>query len=146
MSSQPVRPEGSNSKPGKAQKKKQQTKSVPHRDQYQRLSFLYQAAAHMAGDPSTQALARVYAQSMKAVAKKSVLRLSPNVKRTVCKKCHRFLAENSGSVTTRIVNESTANDPRCDVLEKTCVCGVTRRFPVGQNRKYRLWADSARVS
>lgn len=55
--------------------KTKNAKAVPHKDQYQRMSFLYQAASAMAADPRTEVFARLYAQTMKATAKKSVLRL-----------------------------------------------------------------------
>lgn len=71
---QSAAPAGKQKKP-QQQKNKQKQKVVPHRDQYQRISFLYQAATHMAADPATDPLARIYAQTMKATAKKSVLRL-----------------------------------------------------------------------
>lgn len=55
--------------------KTKNAKAVPHKDQYQRMSFLYQAAGVMAADPRTEVFARLYAQTMKATARKSVLRL-----------------------------------------------------------------------
>lgn len=56
-------------------KKQQGPKNVPHRDQFHRLSYLYQAANLVALDKSTSPLARMYAQTVKTTAKKSVLRL-----------------------------------------------------------------------
>lgn len=62
--------------PGKGNKPKGKVvKNVPHKDQYQRISFLYQAANAMAFDPATEALGRMYTRAMKDTAKKSVLRL-----------------------------------------------------------------------
>lgn len=57
------------------QKKQQGPKNVPHRDQFHRLSYLYQAANLVALDKNIFPLARMYAQTVKTTAKKSVLRM-----------------------------------------------------------------------
>lgn len=127
--------------PGKGNKPKGKVvKNVPHKDQYQRISFLYQAANAMAFDPATEALGRMYTRAMKDTAKKSVLRLSPTVKRSVCKKCNRVLI-NGYTVKTRITNSSRMANDTSDVLELVCVCGEVKRFPVGQNPDYVVWAN-----
>nr|CAB3265740.1 ribonuclease P protein subunit p21 [Phallusia mammillata] len=65
---------------------------VQKKDVFQRLNFLFQAA-HLAlkNDPPQKELARHYAQTMKSLAQKNCLRLSPHVKRNLCKKCMMIL-------------------------------------------------------
>lgn len=64
-----------NSNASNNKQKQKGLKNIPHKDQYQRMSFLYQAANAMTVDPSTEILGRLYAKTMKATAQKSVLRL-----------------------------------------------------------------------
>lgn len=62
-------------KDNKVKKKGKGPKAIPHKDQYQRISFLYQAANALSYDQNTEALGRMYAQTMKVTARKTVLRL-----------------------------------------------------------------------
>lgn len=60
----------------KVKKNKQQSaKSVPHRDIYARLSFLYQTAQSLSQSGELEAVGRMYSHTMKSIAKKSVLRV-----------------------------------------------------------------------
>lgn len=64
---------------GKAKVKKGKgggsNKPVAHRDIYARLSYLYQTAQHLSQHSDLEPLGRMYAHNMKAIAKKSVLRV-----------------------------------------------------------------------
>lgn len=60
------------------QQQQQSAKSVPHRDIYARLSFLCQGAQRMSQSSELEPLGRIYAHTMKSIAKKSVLRMYVN--------------------------------------------------------------------
>lgn len=105
-----------------------------NRDVYCRLSFLFQAANTVGSEP----LSRAYNRAMDGVAKKNVLKLSPAIKRSLCKKCNRSL--NPGS--REIENLSKDQRKECDVLVIKCCCGQVKRFPVGKNRDYKLFSEA----
>ncbi|KAJ2120332.1 Ribonuclease P protein subunit p21 [Coemansia sp. RSA 720] len=72
------------------EKKGKKGGGVPNRELYERMSFLYQSA-QMLSDTTKDGLlplARFYTKEMRQVARKSVLRLSPHVKRRLCKVCN----------------------------------------------------------
>ncbi|ODQ65009.1 Rpr2-domain-containing protein [Nadsonia fulvescens var. elongata DSM 6958] len=116
-------------------------KQVPNKDHYERISHLFQASRLMAvASSETECLSRMYAQTFATVAKKNVLRLSPTIKRAVCKGCSRQLISGV-NCQTRVRNESKKGLDHCDVLEYICQCGVVKRFPVGKNRDYEVWSE-----
>eukprot|EP01105_Mastigella_eilhardi_P017756 TRINITY_DN4098_c0_g1_i2.p1 TRINITY_DN4098_c0_g1~~TRINITY_DN4098_c0_g1_i2.p1 ORF type:complete len:109 (-),score=27.02 TRINITY_DN4098_c0_g1_i2:204-497(-) len=53
------------------------------------MNFLYQASYLVA--PANADLSRFYNCTLQRIAHKLVLRLSPNVKRTICKRCFTLL-------------------------------------------------------
>ncbi|KAG7698250.1 hypothetical protein KL930_001911 [Ogataea haglerorum] len=116
-------------------------KTVPKNDHYQRLGFLYQAAARL--DPDS-ALSRMYLRNMDVVAKKTVLKLDPSVKRTLCKKCHRLQVPGR-TASIRIENTSNAQSPENDVLAVSCVCGALKRYPIGRDRNYVLFSEQNEI-
>lgn len=126
-----------------ANKQKQQQpkkpKVIPHRDHYARISYLAQASQLM-GD-CNEGLSRCYTSTMTTVAKKTVLRLSPHLKRTVCKKCSRKLTPTNCDI--ELENLSKLQSSKANVLIYTCKCGTAKRFPVGKKEDYKLWADTA---
>ncbi|KAK9322534.1 RNAse P Rpr2/Rpp21/SNM1 subunit domain-containing protein [Lipomyces orientalis] len=129
------------------------TKSLKNRDQYLRTSFLYQASVLMANSASTSPdlaesatsatapLSRFYASQMKSVARKGVIRLDPNIKRSICKRCDTVLIPGR-TCAIAIENGSVNTVPHADVLTHTCkVCGGQKRFPVGQNRDFLVFTE-----
>jgi len=115
-------------------------KNVPNRDHYARISYLFQAASTLSSNPNMAPLSRFYTHTMKNVAKKNVLRVSPYVKRRVCKDCSTTLVPGI-TCTVRLENPSKAQLERCDVLHIACVCGKTKNFPVGRDPQYVIWHD-----
>ena len=67
---------------------------------------------------------------------KSQIRLSPAIKRSLCKRCDALLVSGSDS-TSRLENKSRGGKkPWADVLVVTCnSCGTVKRFPVGAKRQ-----------
>ncbi|KAK6336995.1 hypothetical protein TWF718_009782 [Orbilia javanica] len=95
---------------------------------FSRLSFLHQASSILPS-PSV-GLSRYYTSHLLSVSKKSVQRLSPAVKHTICKRCSSLLLPGKTS-TTRVENKSkNGRKPWADVVVVTCgFCGAVRRFP-----------------
>ncbi|RVD89674.1 uncharacterized protein DFL_000671 [Arthrobotrys flagrans] len=100
----------------------------PQQAIFSRLSFLHQASSIL--PPSSIGLSRYYTSHLLSVSKKSVQRLSPAVKHTICKRCSSILLPGITS-TTRVENKSRGGRKRwADVVVVTCgFCGGTKRFP-----------------
>lgn len=141
--------------------------SVPNPHLYARINFLYQSAQLLSysqlshatspppSNPSTvpssanTPLSRFYLSNARAVAKKSVLRISPAIKRTICKRCDALLIPGTTS-THRVENNSrNGRKPWADVLVVECEgCGAVKRFPVGMEAKkkgWKLWSERSDV-
>lgn len=127
-------------------------KALPKRDHHMRAAYLYQAAvlsevgAFGGGvmgkgtRKTSSALSRMYAHHLGQVSKKAVLKLHPDLKRSICKRCSRVGIPGI-NIKIRDVNESTAQKDIARVLEWQCVCGEVRRFPYGKNTEYVLYVD-----
>jgi len=91
---------------------------VKNKDAFIRMNFLYQAATMLAGPDKTEEhkLSMFYAANMKRIGKRLVLRISPAVKRTICKYCSSPLIP---AVSAR-VRLSASHDRRLVVTCKYC--------------------------
>ncbi|KAI2615398.1 Rpr2-domain-containing protein [Hypoxylon sp. NC1633] len=145
--------------------KPREPESVPDRLMYSRASYLYQAAAYMtnlsdsdSSEPVTQgnedatpqekqtsstahskqALARRFITDLKSATLKSRIRLSPAMKRTICKFCDSLLVEGKTS-SSWVENQSKGGKkPWADVLVVKChACSGVKRFPVQAPRQKR---------
>ena len=70
------------------------------------------------------------------VARKSQIRLHPNIKHRICKRCNAILAE--GTTSRKYVENLSkgGKKPHADVLVVECgVCGAVKRWPVGAKRQ-----------
>jgi ribonuclease P protein subunit RPR2 len=114
------------------QNKEPKKPSVSHRDGFARASFLFQAA-HLVKDG---ALSRMYIKSMDLVTKKGLLKVCPHVKRSMCKKCNRL--QIPGRTCTAELEDEFK---KSETLEIRCICGAKKRFPLGKDRDYILFAD-----
>jgi len=143
-------------------------KGAPNKHLHARTTFLYQAATYLtlqaaSGStkshgsdiettnftssrgiqPTEQSLSPLALQlgtHLRAVSLKGQVRLSTNLKRSLCKTCNAVLIP--GHTSTHLMeNESNSNKPCADVLVVGCsFCGSKKRFPVGakrQERKYK---------
>ncbi|ODV89936.1 hypothetical protein CANCADRAFT_26551 [Tortispora caseinolytica NRRL Y-17796] len=111
-----------------------------NRDKYARATFLHQAA-QLSCNEGYEELSQMYNLGMENISKKSVLKISPHLKREVCKNC-RITLNPGCSSTIRIENNSRSEDVKCDVLTVTCrKCGTKKRFPIGQDPDFQLWVD-----
>lgn len=130
---------------GKQQGKKQKKQAViPQRDNYSRLSFLHQSSRLLVSTGVAPELGRAYAGTLKTIAKKNVLRLSPHIKRSICRACQVPLLAGITSK-TRLVNNSKLQTPHNDILVVECmVCQKKKRYPVGKETGSELWVDKAK--
>ena len=99
-----------------------------------RVNYLYQAAhCVLAQDPNNTQLARFYIDLMKSVSTKVVMRLQPDIKRTICKKCNALLVPGV-TATVRIRGRRQKH-----VVVKCMDCGRVKRF--NANDSHVLWVD-----
>lgn len=154
----------------KAKARQPSKPNAPNPHIYARINFLYQSAQLLSynqvsdttatatttthphpSSPGTgpssanTSLSRFYLSNARAVAKKSVLRISPAVKRTICKRCDALLIPGATS-THSIVNDSrNGRKPWADVLVVECNgCGAVKRFPIGmetRKKDWKLWSE-----
>lgn len=84
------------------------------------------------------ALSRQLLGHLRAVSLKGQIRLSPNMKHSICKRCDLLLVPGS-SATVQTENKSRGGKkPWADVLVMTCTaCGTAKRYPVGAKRQLR---------
>ncbi|KZV93399.1 Rpr2-domain-containing protein [Exidia glandulosa HHB12029] len=129
-----------------------QAQNVQNRDIIQRLNFLYQASVHLAhASTSTSTttpdapsasnrarnasrrrqtlslhdLSRSYAQTMRAVGARTVTRIDPAVKRSLCKGCASVLLPG----TTAHVRVATSRSHEHAVRTQCKACGASRTIP-----------------
>jgi ribonuclease P protein subunit RPR2 len=83
-------------------------------------------------------LSRQLLGHLRAVSLKGQIRLSPNLKHSICKRCDLLLVPGS-SATVQMENKSRGGKkPWADVLVMTCTaCGTAKRYPVGAKRQLR---------
>uniref|UniRef100_A0A0L0NUH9 Uncharacterized protein n=1 Tax=Candidozyma auris TaxID=498019 RepID=A0A0L0NUH9_CANAR len=114
------------------------------KDHYARTSFLFQAAnTHL--QKGNSILSRAMARNVDQVAKRTVLKLLPHMKRSMCKKCNSLMVPGL-TMTLRVENELKKGSAKADVLVVTCnECSTTKRFAIGQKRDYQLFCDRATV-
>ncbi|CAK9437227.1 uncharacterized protein LODBEIA_P16050 [Lodderomyces beijingensis] len=115
---------------------------MPNKENNTRLTYLYQLSNMFTTSTtsttrnSASILARGYDRNFDLIAKKTVSKISPNVKRTMCKRCHCLLVPGL-TMSMRIENLSKTKDEKSDVLIYECLqCGQCKRFPVGRDREY----------
>ena len=134
-------------------------KGVPNKHLHARTSFLYQAASYLTLRSSVNVeeaesrgaapsdagrvqqpsrLALQLGSDLHTVSRKAQLRLSIDLKRSMCKSCNTILVPGQTAVQT-IENESKGGSkPWADVFVVSCkVCGSKRRIPVGARRQQK---------
>ncbi|OBA20897.1 hypothetical protein METBIDRAFT_68809 [Metschnikowia bicuspidata var. bicuspidata NRRL YB-4993] len=121
---------------------KQQRTPKVQKDHYARTSFLFQAANFYAshGNP---VMSRMMLRSVDLVAKRTVLRVLPHVKRQMCKTCSSILIPGL-TMKTEVENllKNPSKSRKADVLVHTCLeCDTTKRFPIGKDPSYVLHCD-----
>ena len=82
------------------------------------------------------ALSRHLVTHLRSVSLKTQIRLAPDIKRSICKRCNALLIPGTTSA-PRIENASRGGKkPWADVLVVECLaCGTVKRFPVGARKR-----------
>lgn len=136
------------------------SKGVPSKHLHARTTFLYQAAIYLTlqtasseaanissadqragnsyshGSHTVSPLATQLCSDIQQVSRKAQLRLSVDLKRTMCKRCHTVLV--SGHTVTQTVENMSkgGKKPWADVLVLECTtCSGKKRFPVGAEKQ-----------
>lgn len=111
----------------------------PATDNQARISFLFQAS-HALVQTKYKALSRGLARNADLVSKKSVTKLTPAMKRSICRSCNTCLIAGF-TQKTYIENLSTAQSSHNDVLVCECsLCGTKKRYPIGRDPSYKEFA------
>jgi ribonuclease P protein subunit RPR2 len=81
-------------------------------------------------------VSRELASHIFAVSRKGVVKLSRELKSSICKRCNSVLVAGQ-TAESRVENKSRGGGkPWADVLVTTCVaCGMQKRYPVGAQRQ-----------
>lgn len=88
--------------------------------------------------PTTRALSRLYASQSRIIARKATIRLTPDMKRSICKICDTMLLPGTTSSTSVENLSRRGRKPWADTLVIKCnACGAVKRFPVGAKRQRR---------
>ncbi|XP_046362934.2 ribonuclease P protein subunit p21-like [Haliotis rufescens] len=114
---------------------KGKTPGIANKETFQRINFLYQAAHQcLETSPHDVSLCRYYIHTLKTLAKRQVLRLHPDMRRTLCKMCSVLLLP---GVTARV----RTGKKQIKLTQVTCLeCGASKRFPWKPD--HQLWADT----
>ena len=95
-----------------------------------RMNFLYQSADVLLSKKSSksqQALAQHYTKLMVDISRKSVQRLSKNLKRTICKKCRTLLKP---GLNAKFVNKKAGRRKGSQKFGTLCLtCDTEKLFP-----------------
>lgn len=140
-----------------AKDKPPKAKGVPNKHLHARTTFLYQAATYLTLHPFVESndtgqenvahpkpsqpqlpstLALQLGSDLHTVSRKAQLRLSIDLKRSMCKSCNAILVP--GHTATQTIENQSKNGrkPWADVLVVSCKrCGSKRRMPVGAKRQ-----------
>ncbi|XP_028168722.1 ribonuclease P protein subunit p21 [Ostrinia furnacalis] len=109
-------------------------KKVQGNDPFQRMNFLYQISKFIAD--KNPALSSYYGNLMGNVAKKTVLKIHPELKRQFCKKCKCILIDN---VSAKMKIKTIKNSK---VMQWTCnTCGTKRVLPADKGKDHRIWYE-----
>jgi len=87
---------------------------------------------------SSQVLSRQMLSDLRSVSHKMLIRLSPAMKHTICKRCDTLLVDGSTCITEVENKSKNGKKPWADVLVRKCTsCGCESRFPVNVDRQFR---------
>ncbi|XP_004923387.1 uncharacterized protein LOC101735312 [Bombyx mori] len=103
-------------------------------DAFQRINYLYQISKAMASKNTI--LSSYYGNLVVNIAKKNVLKIHPEVKRQICKKCRSILIENVST------NMKIRNHNKLKRIEWKCnICGERKGLPAEKNKDHRVWVE-----
>jgi ribonuclease P protein subunit RPR2 len=86
--------------------------------------------------PSSGGLPLYLSSHLNQVARKSQIRLAPEVKHSICKRCGTIQVEGETCKKSTENLSEARKKPHADVLVRECrVCGAKKRWPVGARRQ-----------
>ena len=92
----------------------------------------------MANAVAEHNMARHLVTEVRSVSRKGLIRPSPRMKQTMCKRCDTLLVEGD---TCKTLVENPSKDgkkPWADMMVIECnICGHVKRYPLGQARQKR---------
>ncbi|CAB50979.1 RNase P subunit Rpr2 [Schizosaccharomyces pombe] len=101
--------------------------STKSKDQHARVSYLYQASQLLFRNVQEPTLSRHYISTAKDVSQKSVMRIHPDIKRTICKGCNSLLVP--GKSCSIRFEEPSRKNPSIDRVLWICKkCAFKKRF------------------
>lgn len=90
----------------------------------------------LSGTSSSAVSSRQLLAHLRAVSRRTQIRLTPDIKRSICKRCDALLVPGSTSTITVENRSRNRNKPWADVSVVTCIaCGTAKRFPVQAERQ-----------
>ncbi|XP_061722146.1 uncharacterized protein LOC133528691 [Cydia pomonella] len=108
-------------------------KKVQGNDSFHRINYLYQISKHIV--KINPALSSYYGNLMVNVAKKNVLKMHPDIKRQICKKCRCIMIFGE----TAKMKIKTKNKQK--IVEWTCnTCNTKKSLPASKD-KGPLWLE-----
>jgi ribonuclease P protein subunit RPR2 len=134
------------------------SKGIPSKHLHARTTFLYQAATYLALQTMSNEAPLVFgtveqgtqphdlsnhspvalqlASDLQQVSRKAQLRLSVDLKRTMCKRCNTILVQGRTAIQTIDNASRDGKKPWADILILECkFCGGKKRFPVGAKKQ-----------
>ncbi|XP_047536923.1 ribonuclease P protein subunit rpr2 [Vanessa atalanta] len=113
----------------------QLSKKIQGNDSSQRINYLYQISKKVV--EKNPVLSAYYGNLAVSVAKKNVLKIHPDIKRQLCKKCRCMLIDKK-SAKVKIKNKK-----KTKYIQVTCnTCKMTKYFPANKGNNHRLWLEN----
>ncbi|CAL9728803.1 ribonuclease P protein subunit Rpr2p [Monosporozyma unispora] len=111
-----------------------------NKENYQRINYLYQLSIFSTLHTKNITMGRMYNKNLDLISKKVKCNVSPDIKRTICKKCNRSLIP-SRTCRITIKNKSRGQTRKNDDLVVECDCGMKKVFRIGLKRDYKLFHE-----
>ena len=88
--------------------------------------------------PLLSPLARHLISDLQGISKKSLIRLQPSIKHTICKRCQSYLKSGHNMTSTIENNSRGGKRPWASVRVDTCsTCDAQKRYPINTKRQPR---------
>jgi len=99
-----------------------------------RINYLYQLSTALA--EHCPGLSSTYNSMLKGICQKNLLKIDPEIKRNICKRCNTMLIPGK-TVACRIIKKSKGT------IKWTCTfCGYSKTFR--KNDNYCMWSEDSR--
>lgn len=97
-----------------------------------RINYLYQLSKTLA--EQSPGLSSTYNSILKGICQKNLIKIDPEIKRNICKRCNTTLVPGK-TVTCRMIKKSKG------MIKWTCnICGKSKNFK--KNDNYCMWSEN----